>query len=89
MSRGNDSRESVWQKVKKEGVLCYNSFQSCCILGSAILWKDSANIQQILAFYAVTNPNNPTGVILTEEEMDVIVHIAEQFGTYIIVDEVS
>ena len=88
MWRGSDSRESIGQKVKKEGVWFYN-FQSCCILGCAILWKDSAKIQQVLAFYAVTNPNNPTGVILTEEEKDAIVHIAEQFGTYIIVDEVS
>ncbi len=37
---------------------------------------------------AVCNPNNPTGYILTESEMDRIVAIAESVGAWIIADEV-
>lgn len=36
----------------------------------------------------VTNPNNPTGAILTEAEMDQIVQIAESAGAWIISDEI-
>ncbi|MCK4746069.1 MAG: aminotransferase class I/II-fold pyridoxal phosphate-dependent enzyme, partial [Bacteroidales bacterium] len=34
------------------------------------------------------NPNNPTGYILKESEMDAIVRIAEKVGTWILADEV-
>jgi aspartate/methionine/tyrosine aminotransferase len=37
---------------------------------------------------AICNPNNPTGYILTESEMDRIVAIAERAGAWIIADEV-
>jgi len=37
---------------------------------------------------AICNPNNPTGYILTESEMDRIVAIAERVGAWIIADEV-
>lgn len=37
---------------------------------------------------AVCNPNNPTGRILTEAEMDRIVAIAEKVGAWILADEV-
>lgn len=37
---------------------------------------------------AVCNPNNPTGHILTEEEMDAIVACAERVGAWILADEV-
>lgn len=37
---------------------------------------------------AVCNPNNPTGKILTEDEMDRIVAIAEKSGAWILADEV-
>jgi aspartate/methionine/tyrosine aminotransferase len=37
---------------------------------------------------AVCNPNNPTGRILTEGEMDRIVAVAERVGAWILVDEV-
>ncbi len=36
----------------------------------------------------VTNPNNPTGAILTELEIDRIVAIAERAGAWIIADEI-
>ncbi|MFF7337747.1 aminotransferase class I/II-fold pyridoxal phosphate-dependent enzyme [Streptomyces sp. NPDC008163] len=37
---------------------------------------------------ALTNPNNPTGTILTEREMDEIVAIAAEAGAWILADEV-
>ncbi len=37
---------------------------------------------------AVCNPNNPTGYILSEDEMDLIVAIAENVGAWILADEV-
>jgi aspartate/methionine/tyrosine aminotransferase len=37
---------------------------------------------------AICNPNNPTGYILKESEMDVIVRIAEKVGAWILADEV-
>ena len=37
---------------------------------------------------AICNPNNPTGYILTEEEMDRIIGIAEKVGAWILADEV-
>lgn len=40
------------------------------------------------SFILVTNPNNPTGAILSEEAMDGIVGLAERFGAWILSDEV-
>jgi len=37
---------------------------------------------------AVCHPNNPTGYILTETEMDDIVSIADRMGAWILSDEV-
>ena len=37
---------------------------------------------------AVCNPNNPTGAILTDEEMDGIVSIAQKQGCWLLADEV-
>jgi len=37
---------------------------------------------------AICNPNNPTGSILSEEEMDAIVQIADRVGAWILADEV-
>ena len=36
----------------------------------------------------VTNPNNPTGAILTEEEMDAVVAVARRAGAWIVADEI-
>jgi len=39
-------------------------------------------------FILVTNPNNPTGVALSEDSMNSIVELAERFGAWILSDEV-
>jgi aspartate/methionine/tyrosine aminotransferase len=36
----------------------------------------------------VTHPNNPTGAVLTEEEMDEIVRVARGCGAFIVADEI-
>ena len=36
----------------------------------------------------VTNPNNPTGAVLTEPEMDAVVRVAREAGAWILADEV-
>lgn len=37
---------------------------------------------------AICNPNNPTGHILTQEEMDAIINAADRVGAWILADEV-
>jgi len=37
---------------------------------------------------AVCNPNNPTGRVLTEDEMDSIINLADRVGAWILADEV-
>ncbi len=37
---------------------------------------------------AVCNPNNPTGSVLSESEMDAIINIADRVGSWILADEV-
>lgn len=36
----------------------------------------------------VTNPNNPTGAVLSEEEMEEIIRVADRAGAWIVADEV-
>ncbi|HEU5179371.1 MAG TPA: aminotransferase class I/II-fold pyridoxal phosphate-dependent enzyme, partial [Candidatus Polarisedimenticolia bacterium] len=36
----------------------------------------------------ITNPNNPTGAILTEAEMDAVVQVARRRGAWIVADEI-
>jgi aspartate/methionine/tyrosine aminotransferase len=53
---------------------------------------DIAELESVLTpstkLIAVCNPNNPTGSILTESEMDAIVASAERVGAWILSDEV-
>jgi aspartate/methionine/tyrosine aminotransferase len=48
----------------------------------------SAAISPKTKMIAVCNPNNPTGRILTPEEMDAIVEAAEKVGAWLLSDEV-
>jgi aspartate/methionine/tyrosine aminotransferase len=45
-------------------------------------------VNEATKLIAVCNPNNPTGYILTEEEMDSIVAVAERVGAWVLADEV-
>lgn len=45
-------------------------------------------LEQGASFILVTNPNNPTGAVLTPRAMDGIVELAERFGAWILSDEV-
>jgi aspartate/methionine/tyrosine aminotransferase len=36
----------------------------------------------------VTNPNNPTGAVLTDEEMDAVVEVARRSGAWLVADEI-
>ncbi|UCC72202.1 MAG: aminotransferase class I/II-fold pyridoxal phosphate-dependent enzyme [Gemmatimonadota bacterium] len=47
-----------------------------------------ARVDGDVKLIVVTNPNNPTGAILTEAEIDRIVAIAERAGAWIIADEI-
>lgn len=53
---------------------------------------DLEELEQVVSsktrLIAICNPNNPTGRILTEEEMEAIVGIAERSGAWILADEV-
>jgi len=49
---------------------------------------DRAVVPGRTAAVMVCNPNNPTGHVLTEEEMDSIVSVAERAGAWIVADEI-
>jgi aspartate/methionine/tyrosine aminotransferase len=36
----------------------------------------------------VCNPNNPTGAVLTEGEMEIVIEVAERWGAWIVADEI-
>lgn len=48
----------------------------------------NAQVNAATEVIAVCNPNNPTGYILTEAEMDAVVAAAERVGAWILADEV-
>ena len=61
--------------------------------GSARRWAlDVASLERAVSkktrLIVVTNPNNPTGAVLTEEEMDAIVQAARSVKAWIVADEV-
>ncbi len=56
-------------------------------------WQPDLNqledaLKEGASFILVTNPNNPTGAVLTAEAMDGIVGLAERFDAWILSDEV-
>ena len=48
----------------------------------------SAGVNDKTKIIAVVNPNNPTGYIMTDEEMDAVVNAADKSGAWILADEV-
>ena len=61
--------------------------------GAAIRWAlDVDSLRRAVTrktrIILITNPNNPTGAILTEAEMDAIVQIARRAGAWIVADEI-
>lgn len=61
--------------------------------GSARRWAlDVTSLERAVSkktrLIVVTNPNNPTGAVLTEEEMDAIVEAARSVKAWIVADEV-
>lgn len=48
----------------------------------------NAQINDKTKLIAIVNPNNPTGYIMTEAEMDAVVAAAERVGAWILADEV-
>lgn len=48
----------------------------------------NAGISDKTRVIAIVNPNNPTGYILTESEMDAVVAAADKVGAWILADEV-
>lgn len=47
-----------------------------------------AGVSNRTKLIAVVNPNNPTGYIMTEDEMDAVVAAADRVGAWILADEV-
>ena len=78
----------IWGVAKNYG-LKTNSFHLCEDNG----WQvDLDELRQAVTpntkLIAVCNPNNPTGYILSEEEMTAIINAAESVGAWILADEV-
>ncbi len=78
----------VWGMAKNRG-LSVKTFS----LQEEEGWKlDAAELDLVVTaatkLIAVCNPNNPTGRILSEAEMDQIVAVSQRFGCWILADEV-
>jgi aspartate/methionine/tyrosine aminotransferase len=78
----------IWGLAKNHG-LKMNPFHLCEDNG----WRvDLDELKQAVTpktkLIAVCNPNNPTGYILTHEEMNAIINAAESVGAWVLSDEV-
>ncbi len=49
--------------------------------------KIEAAIQPNTKLISITSPHNPTGMVMTEKEIDAVIRIAEQHNIYLLVDE--
>ena len=61
--------------------------------GEAARWSlDAGSLERAVGrrtrIVLVTNPNNPTGSILTDEEMDAVVRCARRAGAFVVADEI-
>ena len=78
----------IWGLAKNHG-LALKTFQ----LREETGWTpDLAELESVVTastrLIAVCNPNNPTGSVLSESEMDTIVNLADRVGSWILADEV-
>ncbi len=78
----------IWGLAKNHG-LALKTFH----LREETGWTpDLAELESVVTastrLIAVCNPNNPTGSVLSESEMDAIVNIADRVGSWILADEV-
>ena len=78
----------IWGLAKNHG-LALKTFH----LREETGWTpDLADLESVVTgstrLIAVCNPNNPTGSVLSESEMDTIVNIADRVGSWILADEV-
>jgi aspartate/methionine/tyrosine aminotransferase len=80
LARGYAGRADAYRLVEKRRGLKSRWGLDVASLERAVTRKTKAIM--------VTNPNNPTGAVLTEEEMDGIVRIARKAGAWIVSDEV-
>jgi aspartate/methionine/tyrosine aminotransferase len=78
----------VWGIAKNHGIRVRE-----CHLSEERAWApDLAELESVAGpatkLIAVCNPNNPTGRIMTLEEMDAVVAVAERTGAWLLADEV-
>ena len=78
----------IWGIARNHG-LAIKTFRLCEDQGWA---PDLDELQSAVSpntkLIAICNPNNPTGRIMTEAEMDAVVGIADKVGAWILADEV-
>jgi aspartate/methionine/tyrosine aminotransferase len=78
----------IWGVAKNRG-LKINEFHLSEKNGWALdIAELEAAVTPKTKLIAVCNPNNPTGKILTQEEMDAVVNCASKVGSWILSDEV-
>jgi hypothetical protein len=78
----------IWGIAKNHG-LKMNTFHLCEDNGWQVnLGELKQAVTPKTKLIAVCNPNNPTGYILTHEEMNAIINAAEGVGAWILADEV-
>jgi len=80
LARGYAGRADAYRLVEKRRGLKARWGLDVASLERAVTKKTKAIM--------VTNPNNPTGAVLTEEEMGEIVRVAKKVGAWIVSDEV-
>lgn len=78
----------IWGMAKNHG-LALKTFH----LREETGWApDLAELESVVTantrLIAVCNPNNPTGCVLTESEMEAVIEIADRAGSWILADEV-
>ena len=80
LARGYAGRADAYRLVEKRRGLKARWGLDVASLERAVTKKTKAIM--------VTNPNNPTGAVLTEEEMGEVVRVAKKVGAWIVSDEV-